>query len=112
MNTTDQFNFIDLFAGIGGIRIAFDSLNGKCVFSSEIDEDCQEMYKANFGYKPKGDITKIDPQSIPDHHILCAGFPCQAFSIIGKQKGFQDIRGTLFFNIAEILKEKNHMHFF
>lgn len=106
MDNLKYFDFIDLFAGIGGIRIPFDELGGRCVFSSEWDEECKDMYEANFGHRPHGDITKIDPNTIPHHQILCAGFPCQAFSIIGQMKGFQDIRGTLFFNIAEILKEK------
>lgn len=106
MSNWNNFRFIDLFAGIGGIRIPFDELGGKCVFTSEWDEDCQVMYEANFGDKPHGDITKIQPNEIPDHDILVGGFPCQAFSIIGSMKGFQDTRGTLFFNIAEILKEK------
>lgn len=101
-----NFKFIDLFAGIGGIRIPFDKLGGECVFSSEIDPYCQQVYEANFGEKPQGDITKIDPKSIPDHDILLGGFPCQAFSIIGKQQGFADTRGTLFFSIEQILKEK------
>jgi len=100
------FRFIDLFAGIGGIRIPFDKFNGECVFTSEIDEFCQKTYKANFGEIPYGDITKINPKDIPDHDILLGGFPCQAFSIIGHQKGFEDTRGTLFFNIEEILREK------
>lgn len=103
---TNSFKFIDLFAGIGGIRIPFDKLNGDCVFTSEIDEFCQKVYKANFGDMPYGDITKISPKEIPDHDILLGGFPCQAFSIIGRQKGFEDTRGTLFFNIEEILREK------
>lgn len=106
MDDLKRFDFIDLFAGIGGIRIPFDELGGRCVFSSEWDEECKSMYEANFGHRPYGDITKINPNTIPSHQILCAGFPCQAFSIIGQMKGFQDIRGTLFFNIAEILKEK------
>jgi DNA (cytosine-5)-methyltransferase 1 len=101
-----SFKFIDLFAGIGGIRIPFDKLNGECVFTSEIDEFCQKTYKANFGDMPDGDITKISPKDIPDHDILLGGFPCQAFSIIGRQRGFADTRGTLFFNIEEILREK------
>jgi DNA (cytosine-5)-methyltransferase 1 len=104
--TWNNFSFIDLFAGIGGIRIPFEELNGQCVFSSEWDKDAQDTYEANFGERPKGDITKIPPDLIPDHDILLAGFPCQAFSIIGKMKGFEDTRGTLFFNIAKILKAK------
>ena len=104
--TWTSFKFIDLFAGIGGIRIPFDKFNGECVFSSEIDPSCQETYRANFGEKPHGDITQINPKSVPDHDILLGGFPCQAFSIIGQQKGFADTRGTLFFNIEEILRKK------
>jgi DNA (cytosine-5)-methyltransferase 1 len=104
--TWEKFNFIDLFAGLGGIRIPFDKRNGKCVFSSEIDPHCQDAYEANFGERPYGDITKIDPRDIPDHDILLGGFPCQAFSIIGRQKGFADTRGTLFFNIEQIIEEK------
>lgn len=101
-----KFKFIDLFAGIGGIRIAFERAGGKCVFTSEWDSACQTMYGVNFGDKPTGDITKIDPQSVPDHHILTAGFPCQAFSIMGEQLGFSDTRGTLFFEVEKILRAK------
>lgn len=101
-----NFKFIDLFAGIGGIRIGFESVGGECVFSSEWDIYAQKTYEANFGEKPHGDITKIAPDRIPDHDILLAGFPCQAFSIIGKMNGFDDTRGTLFFNVASIIKEK------
>ncbi|WP_274145263.1 DNA cytosine methyltransferase [Enterovibrio qingdaonensis] len=101
-----SFKFIDLFAGIGGIRLGFESQGGECVFSSEWDKHAQTTYEANFGEKPHGDITKIDPYSIPDHDVLLGGFPCQAFSIIGKMHGFEDTRGTLFFNIAEILRIK------
>jgi DNA (cytosine-5)-methyltransferase 1 len=101
------FKFIDLFAGIGGIRLGFESVGGKCVFSSEWDSFAQDTYEANFGERPKGDITKIAPSEIPDHDILLGGFPCQAFSICGDQKGFSDTRGTLFFNIEEILRIKN-----
>jgi len=106
-NKKSDFTFIDLFAGIGGFRFALEGLNGECVFSSEIDEECAKTYAVNFGEYPKGDITKIDPKSIPDHDILCGGFPCQPFSISGKMKGFDDTRGTLFFNILEIVKTKN-----
>ncbi len=101
-----DFTFIDLFAGIGGIRIPFEELGGRCVFSSEIDKYCQMMYYANFGEKPAGDIRKIKNDQIPDHDILLAGFPCQAFSIIGKMQGFADTRGTLFFEIERILQSK------
>ena len=102
----NKFRFIDLFAGIGGIRIPFDELGGECVFSSEWDTYAQKTYQANFWKKPHGDITKISPSFIPDHEILLAGFPCQTFSIIGNKKGFEEARGTLFFNIAKILQEK------
>ena len=101
-----EFNFIDLFAGIGGMRIAFKNVGGECIFSSEWDKLAQDTYEANFGDRPFGDITEINPKSIPEHDILLAGFPCQAFSICGEQKGFLDTRGTLFFNIEEILKTK------
>lgn len=101
-----SFKFIDLFAGIGGIRLGFESQGGKCVFSSEWDKPAQDTYEANFNERPFGDITQIDPEDIPDHDILLGGFPCQAFSICGEQKGFLDTRGTLFFNIEEILRIK------
>lgn len=101
-----KFKFIDLFAGIGGIRIAFERAGGKCVFTSEWDEPCQVMYEANFGEKPFGDITKIVADEVPDHDILTGGFPCQAFSIIGNGRGFADTRGTLFFDVERILKTK------
>ena len=101
-----QFKFIDLFAGIGGVRIAFERVGGKCVFTSEWDEPCQVMYEANFGEKPFGDITKLVAEDVPDHDILTGGFPCQAFSIIGNKLGFADTRGTLFFDVERILKAK------
>lgn len=110
-----KFSFIDLFAGIGGIRIPFERKGGKCVFSSEIDRFCQKTYMENFGETPEGDITKIKAVDIPDHDLLLAGFPCQPFSIAGVSKklslgmnhGFQDEKqGNMFFNIARILKEK------
>lgn len=98
--------FIDLFAGIGGFRLALDSLGGECVFSSELDKFARETYYNNFGDYPHGDITKIDENAIPNHDILCAGFPCQAFSISGKRAGFNDSRGTLFFDVARIVRAK------
>lgn len=100
------YTFIDLFAGLGGFRLALESLGAKCVYSNEWDEEAQEVYKNNFGETPEGDITKVDEKLIPNHDILCAGFPCQAFSISGKQRGFEDSRGTLFFDVARIVKEK------
>lgn len=110
--------FIDLFCGIGGFRYAsqcaFDKLGleGECVFSSDIDKYAQMSYEANFGEKPAGDITKIKASEIPDFDILFGGFPCQAFSICGLQKGFEDkTRGTLFFDIARIIKEKQPQAF-
>lgn len=102
----DGFTFIDLFAGLGGFRIALESLGAKCVYSNEWDKHAQETYFKNFGEVPDGDITQVDEKTIPDHDILCAGFPCQAFSISGKQLGFADSRGTLFFDVARIVNEK------
>lgn len=103
-----KFEFVDLFAGIGGFRIAMQSLGGKCVFTSEWDEQAKKTYSANFGEVPFGDITKEDTKKfIPDNFdVLCAGFPCQAFSIAGKRGGFEDTRGTLFFDVAEIIQRK------
>lgn len=102
------FTFIDLFAGIGGFRLAMQGLGGKCVFTSEWDKEAQKTYAANFGKIPFGDITKEETKSfIPDgFDVLCAGFPCQAFSIAGKRGGFEDTRGTLFFDVAEIIRRK------
>jgi DNA (cytosine-5)-methyltransferase 1 len=99
-----NFTFIDLFAGIGGIRIPFDELGGKCVFSSEWDKYAQKTYLANFGEIPHGDIKQIPVSEIPPHDLLIGGFPCQPFSQAGLKKGFADTRGTLFFNIAKILE--------
>lgn len=101
-----NYKFIDLFAGLGGFRLALESLGAKCVYSNEWDPHAQKVYADNFGHIPEGDITKVDEKTIPNHDILCAGFPCQAFSISGKQRGFEDSRGTLFFDVARIVKEK------
>ena len=114
---TDQdkdsaFTFIDLFAGIGGMRIAYESQGGDCVYSNEWNKYCQQTYFANFGEQPDGDITKVDARIIPDHDILVAGFPCQPFSIAGVSKkqslgratGFEDkTQGTLFFDVCRII---------
>lgn len=109
-----RFTFIDLFAGIGGFRMSFQNLGGECVFSSEWDEQAQRTYYANYGEVPFGDITKESTkQMIPDNFdILCAGFPCQAFSLAGKRRGFAETRGTLFFDVAEILRRKQPKAFF
>lgn len=109
-----KFTFIDLFAGIGGFRMAMQNLGGKCVFSSEWDEKAQRTYLANYGEVPFGDITRESTKSmIPDgFDILCAGFPCQAFSLAGKRLGFEETRGTLFFDVAEILRRKRPKAFF
>ncbi|MBM7615614.1 DNA (cytosine-5-)-methyltransferase [Alkaliphilus hydrothermalis] len=101
-----NFRFIDLFAGIGGIRIPFQELGGKCVLTSEWDKFSQKTYRVNFGEEPSGDISKIEAKNIPDFDVLLAGFPCQPFSQAGLKKGFVDTRGTLFFDIERILGEK------
>ncbi|CCG19620.1 modification methylase HhaI [Taylorella asinigenitalis 14/45] len=100
------FTFIDLFSGIGGFRVALQSLGAKCLFSSDWDRYAKETYWINFKELPHDDITKIDLKFIPEHDILCAGFPCQAFSISGKRLGFEDSRGTLFFDVIRIVKDK------
>lgn len=100
----NNVTFIDLFAGIGAFRLALESFGAKCVFSSEWDNDARECYKENYGEYPQGDITQIAEKDIPKHDILCAGFPCQPFSISGNQRGFEDTRGTLFFDVARIIK--------
>ncbi|RYG16204.1 MAG: DNA cytosine methyltransferase [Chitinophagaceae bacterium] len=104
----EKFTFIDLFAGIGGFRIAMQNLGGKCLFTSEWDKSAQKTYRANFGESPFGDITKeVTKGYIPkSFDVLCAGFPCQAFSIAGKRGGFEDTRGTLFYDVAEIIRRK------
>ena len=107
-----MLKFIDLFCGLGGFRVALETWGCECVFSSDIDKYARETYKLNFGEYPTGDITKIDEKDIPEHDILCAGFPCQPFSIGGKRLGFEDTRGTLFFDVLRILKEKRPKAFF
>ena len=102
----NKYKTIDLFAGIGGIRLGFEAHGCETVFSSEWDKAAQDMYEANFGERPFGDINEIAPDEVPDHDILLAGFPCQPFSIAGKGLGFADTRGTLFFNIEAILEAK------
>lgn len=112
--TLKEFNnikFIDLFSGLGGFRLAFNSVGASCVFSSDIDKWANQTYFENFGEYPKGDITKINSDEIPEHDILCAGFPCQPFSIAGRRLGFSDTRGTLFFEIERILKSKKPKSF-
>ena len=115
MAKKENFTFIDLFAGIGGLRQAFESSGGKCLFSSEWNKFSQQTYEANFGDIPQGDITQIDEKEIPDHDILVGGFPCQPFSIagvsaknhLGREHGFKDkTQGTLFFDVCRIIKEK------
>lgn len=109
---TKTIRYVDLFCGIGGFRLGVErvakkcQINAKCVFSSDIDEECQRTYELNFAEKPAGDLTKVELSLIPDHDILLAGFPCQPFSIIGNRKGFEDTRGTLFFDIARIVESK------
>ena len=104
MTPKPKFTFIDLFAGIGGFRLALEACGGKCIFSSEINRHCRHIYYKNFGEFPYGDIKNIEASSIPKHDILCAGFPCQSFSIAGKKKGFKDPQGSLFYQIIRIAK--------
>lgn len=106
-----KFTFVDLFAGVGGFRIAMETLGGECVFSSEWDKNAQKTYEANFGEIPEGDITKINVSIIPSHDILCAGFPCQAFSMIGKRGGFNDTRGALFHDLVRIIDARRPKSF-
>ncbi|MFW0717555.1 DNA cytosine methyltransferase [Pedobacter sp. N23S346] len=101
-----DFTFIDLFAGIGGFRIPLQELKGKCVFTSEFNLHAQRSYEANFGEVPFGDITKLDLNIVPKHDVLTAGFPCQPFSISGKMKGFEDTRGTLIYNVFQIIEKR------
>ena len=99
--------FIDLFAGVGGFRLALDSLGHQCVFSSEINSSCQRVYETNFGEKPFGDITQIAPSDIPDFDILAGGFPCQPFSLCGKKEGFEDV--ALRFSISSSASNKGNL---
>ena len=101
-----EIDFIDLFCGVGGIRLGMEKAGFTCVFSCDINPDCQKTYFENFREQPAGDIKKVDEKEIPKHQILCAGFPCQPFSISGKKKGFADTRGTMFFEICRIIKQK------
>ena len=122
MKTSEgKITFIDLFAGIGGFHLALHNLGAKCVFAAEWDDKARETYRANFEKVEPSlflngsfatDITKVPASSVPSHNILCAGFPCQPFSVAGQKLGFEDTRGTLFFNIAEIIKEKQPDAFF
>lgn len=104
-----DFTFIDLFAGIGGFRLAMQGAGGRCVFSSEIDNYARKTYEANFGEVPFGDIKEINAEDVPDHDVLCAGFPCQPFSVAGGKEGFSDKkgRGNLFFDVLRIAEKKN-----
>lgn len=112
MKTLNKYKFIDLFAGIGGMRIAFERNNCKCIFSSEWDKFAQKTYLENFGEKPCGDISKIKSQEIPNHDILIGGFPCQPFSSIGRREGFEHpTQGTSFHDIVRILQEKRSKAF-
>lgn len=102
--TLKGFKYIDLFCGIGGFHLALNSFGAECVFASDIDANARKVYQKNFGMEPKGDITKIQNKDIPAHDILCAGFPCQPFSISGNQNGFDDPRGKLFYQIIRIAR--------
>jgi DNA (cytosine-5)-methyltransferase 1 len=106
-STNKNYKFIDLFAGIGGFRLALETFGCECIYTSDFDKYAQIAYIDNFGGEVFGDITQIDEKYIPEHDILCGGFPCQAFSLAGKKQGFDDTRGTLFFDVARIIKEHN-----
>lgn len=107
-----RFKFIDLFAGLGGFHVALDKLGGACVFAAEWQTHLQDLYFENFGIRPQGDIREVKPSSVPDHDVLCAGFPCQPFSKAGEQLGFECTRqGDLFFNVAAIIEAKKPRHF-
>lgn len=110
----ERVKFVDLFCGLGGFRLAFEKKfdHGKCVFSCDFDVDAQRSYQTNFNETPFGDVTQIDENQVPAHDVLFAGFPCQAFSICGDGRGFEDTRGTLFFDIARILEAKKRKPLF
>ncbi|WP_285269215.1 DNA cytosine methyltransferase [Kaistella rhinocerotis] len=101
----EKFKFIDLFCGIGGFHQAMERLGGECVFASDIDKNCREVYSDNYGLMPADDITKVDENEIPEHDMICGGFPCQSFSKAGNRKGINDPRGTLFYDILRIAKK-------
>ena len=105
------FSFADMFCGIGGFHVAASELGMRCVFACDIDAEARRAYRQNFGIEPDCDITGIDPDAIPYHDILLAGFPCQPFSIIGAMRGFDDTRGTLIFNVAKIIDAKRPQAF-
>lgn len=105
-NNNNIFKYVSLFSGIGGFETALNNLGGECVLASEIDKFAEQAYQVLYGHSTAGDITKVDAKDVPDHDILVGGFPCQAFSVAGKRKGFEDSRGTLFFEVARIAKEK------
>src|SRR5699024_248840 len=104
---TNRFTYVSLFSGVGGFEQALDSLGGTCVFASEFDKFAAQAYETLYGEDVlHGDITEIDAEDVPNHDVLVGGFPCQAFSVAGQRKGLEDARGTLFFEIARIAKEK------
>jgi len=111
LGRSSSFTFIDLFCGIGGFHQAMASFGGQCVLACDIDKNCRAVYEENYGITPFEDVTKLDVDSMPDFDVLCGGFPCQAFSHSGKQLGFEDTRGTLFRNIANILQAKQPKYF-
>ncbi|WP_153043297.1 DNA (cytosine-5-)-methyltransferase, partial [Bacillus cereus] len=104
--TNNTFKFVSLFSGVGGFEQVINKLGGKCVMSSEIDKFANQALEVLYGHKTVGDVTKVAAGDVPEHDVLVGGFPCQAFSVAGKRLGFDDTRGTLFFEVARIAKEK------